>query len=464
APIKAVTAEIARRKALNIKDETTEFLGTHLKILTKYRDMALDGIGMTSFVKPTPDASSEQAKDPLTAKATLRLWGEMAMEFGAEQFGNAKRKLVPFLKNTAYPAVRRTLGPYIGAATNFVAKETASFAKEIRLFANDMKKELGITIKTETRDVKRAIGGTINMPVSFRTAAVSTLGVVGLTASLTLGNAFTSASGEPNIEPETKEPVASVQADVPKPKEYKAIRASWDYNFPPLVSGKADYFGPKHSLNSKARHYSLRATSKSPWDIDALLNNPRYEHLLLKAAHKMLHMNREEFFEKLILTESSGNQLDRYGNPVTSIKGAIGIAQVMPATAKKVAQSCFGEPLDWKRFRLDEDYNSATGQCYFEEQYDEFGNNILAALAYNGGPKGLEYRIDRYGVPVHHTAESMLALIRSIQNDENRQYVIMTMMKAKLIPFDQLGDDVIKNRKKAAPKHQTVAYSSASPS
>ncbi|RQT19458.1 phage tail tape measure protein [Burkholderia contaminans] len=86
-------------------------------------------------------------------------------------------------------------------------------------------------------------------------------------------------------------------------------------------------------------------------------------------------------------TQESGNrQFDANGRPITSSKGAIGIAQVMPDTAPEAAQLA-GLPWDDKRYRNDAAYNEAIGRAYLNAQLKKYGNNsTLALAAYNGGP------------------------------------------------------------------------------
>lgn len=86
-------------------------------------------------------------------------------------------------------------------------------------------------------------------------------------------------------------------------------------------------------------------------------------------------------------TQESGNrQFDTSGRPITSSKGAIGIAQVMPDTAPEAARLA-GLPWDDNRYRNDATYNEAIGRAYLNAQLKKYGNNsTLALAAYNGGP------------------------------------------------------------------------------
>ena len=99
-------------------------------------------------------------------------------------------------------------------------------------------------------------------------------------------------------------------------------------------------------------------------------------------------------FEALLMQESGGQQLRPDGTPVTSSKGAIGIAQVMPGTAPEAA-ALAGLPWDEARYRSDADYNRALGRAYFEKQLADFGETPKALAAYNAGPGALRKAMAR---------------------------------------------------------------------
>lgn len=90
-------------------------------------------------------------------------------------------------------------------------------------------------------------------------------------------------------------------------------------------------------------------------------------------------------FDRLLNQESGGSQFNDDGSVKTSKKGAIGIAQVMPATGPEAAKLA-GLPWDENRYRKDPEYNKALGRAYFEEQLRTFGDERTALAAYNAGP------------------------------------------------------------------------------
>lgn len=81
------------------------------------------------------------------------------------------------------------------------------------------------------------------------------------------------------------------------------------------------------------------------------------------------------------------------GNPgAVSEKGALGLMQLMPDTARQVAQQ-MGVPFDVARLTQDPAYNKALGTAYIREMLGRYGGNqTLALAAYNAGPA----RVDKW--------------------------------------------------------------------
>ena len=94
----------------------------------------------------------------------------------------------------------------------------------------------------------------------------------------------------------------------------------------------------------------------------------------------------DDIFTRLLRTESNGLQLDENGNPLTSPKGATGIAQIMPTTGPEAAKLA-GLPWDEQKFKYDANYNATLGKAYFDHQTKVFGGDPeKGAAAYNAGP------------------------------------------------------------------------------
>ena len=91
-------------------------------------------------------------------------------------------------------------------------------------------------------------------------------------------------------------------------------------------------------------------------------------------------------FSALIKPESGGQQFNSKGQPLTSSAGAIGIAQVIPATAEATAKK-HGIKWDANAYKTDANYNYKLGEMYFNDQMKTYGGDpVLAYAAYNAGP------------------------------------------------------------------------------
>lgn len=99
-------------------------------------------------------------------------------------------------------------------------------------------------------------------------------------------------------------------------------------------------------------------------------------------------------FDRMLGVEG-GTNAD--GSFRTSPKGAVGPAQVMPATGPEAARLA-GLKWDEQRYRSDPAYNTALGRAYHQEMLRRFdGDEALAAAAYNAGPGRVEYAIKKGG-------------------------------------------------------------------
>ncbi|MGV6813230.1 MAG: lytic transglycosylase domain-containing protein [Brevirhabdus sp.] len=124
---------------------------------------------------------------------------------------------------------------------------------------------------------------------------------------------------------------------------------------------------------------------------------PRYtgkykgEYLLMARNAARKHGVPEELFLRLIEQES------RWNPKAVSHKGAIGLAQLMPETARSLG--------------VDPNVPSANldgGARYLRKQYDRFGNWRLALAAYNAGPEAVE---KHDGVPPYAETKSYVRII-----------------------------------------------------
>ena len=101
----------------------------------------------------------------------------------------------------------------------------------------------------------------------------------------------------------------------------------------------------------------------------------------------------DETWGRMLQQESNRQHFDQSGRPKISSAGAVGIAQVKPATGKEAA-ALAGEPWNFKRFHSDPEYNERLGRAYYDKQLQRFGDPTLAAAAYNAGPSRLSRALD----------------------------------------------------------------------
>jgi soluble lytic murein transglycosylase len=102
--------------------------------------------------------------------------------------------------------------------------------------------------------------------------------------------------------------------------------------------------------------------------------------------------------------------------------GALGLMQLMPATARHAARG-IGLPFSRNRLTDDPDYNVRLGQAYLNELLAEFdGSYILALAAYNAGPNRARSWIGLYGDPRDPSVDK-LNWIERIPFSETRNYI-----------------------------------------
>jgi soluble lytic murein transglycosylase len=107
-------------------------------------------------------------------------------------------------------------------------------------------------------------------------------------------------------------------------------------------------------------------------------------------------------------------------------KGAVsrsdarGLMQLKPSTARDMAKS-IGIPFSADRLLTDASYNLTLGQAYLDKLLDAFaGSYMLAAAAYNAGPRRVKQWLETHGDP--RTADPV-DWIESIPFPETRNYV-----------------------------------------
>ena len=114
-----------------------------------------------------------------------------------------------------------------------------------------------------------------------------------------------------------------------------------------------------------------------------------------------------------------------------SRRGARGIMQVMPRTARKVSRQL---NLRYSKTRLQRDpaYNMRLGGAYLKTQLDRFdGSYVLAIAAYNAGPNAVARWISRHGDPRSNDLDT-IDWIEMIPYRETRNYVQRVIENLKI--------------------------------
>ena len=112
--------------------------------------------------------------------------------------------------------------------------------------------------------------------------------------------------------------------------------------------------------------------------------------------------------------------------------GAVGLMQLMPATAKETARR-YGISLNSANDVLVPERNIALGTAYLAQLHDQFqGNRVLASAAYNAGPG----RVRQWTRGIGSLPSDVW--IENIPFDETRQYV-QSVLSYAVIYGDKLG-------------------------
>ena len=141
------------------------------------------------------------------------------------------------------------------------------------------------------------------------------------------------------------------------------------------------------------------------------------------------------------LAYAIARQESEFNTGAVSKVGALGLLQLMPATAKEVAGRN-GMAYDRVRLTADPAYNATLGAHFLGEQIDRFdGSYILTFAGYNAGPRRSKEWIAKYGDPRGKSVEFAVDWIERIPFTETRNYV-QRIMENYQVYKARLGEPV----------------------
>ncbi|MCB1556695.1 MAG: lytic transglycosylase domain-containing protein [Alphaproteobacteria bacterium] len=162
------------------------------------------------------------------------------------------------------------------------------------------------------------------------------------------------------------------------------------------------------------RHNAVRLAKKG-LRRDIFLMDHAYPTILSRM--KAAHVETEWALVHALIRQESG-----FDDAAVSPAGARGLMQLMPATAKEVAQKC-GLPGRTEWLTSNPDYNIRLGSRYLQDMLDRYdGSYPLALAAYNGGPGRVDRWIKQFGDPRTGAIE-VADWIEMIPFGETRNYV-----------------------------------------
>ncbi|WP_246710723.1 lytic transglycosylase domain-containing protein [Mesorhizobium sp. RMAD-H1] len=151
------------------------------------------------------------------------------------------------------------------------------------------------------------------------------------------------------------------------------------------------------------------------------------------------------------LAYAIARQESEFNVSAVSSAGARGLLQLLPTTAKEVAQRA-GMSYSKPRLTTDAAYNATLGSHFLGEQIDRFdGSYILTFAGYNAGPRRASEWMAKYGDPRGKPIDEVVDWIERIPYTETRNYVQRVMenyevYKARLYGKMDIVKDLMEGR------------------
>jgi soluble lytic murein transglycosylase len=146
-------------------------------------------------------------------------------------------------------------------------------------------------------------------------------------------------------------------------------------------------------------------------------------YLMQYAFPHLIQVTRQVNAQDHALLHGLIRQESAFNLQAKSRSGALGLMQLMPATARETAGKV-GVSYSKKRLTTDASYNIKLGATYISRMLDRFDDSYpLAIAAYNGGPGRVSGWIKTYGSPKNLSHDDRIDWIESIPVYETRNYV-----------------------------------------
>jgi soluble lytic murein transglycosylase len=219
-------------------------------------------------------------------------------------------------------------------------------------------------------------------------------------------------------------PLALTPQTIKKVRNSAAIRRALEFNARGQVAdGRREWYNvsrlfSRDEMVAQARlayemgwyFPAIRTISQAQYwdDLDVRFPMAHREQLVREARNRDIHSS----WIFAITRQESAFMAD-----AKSGVGAMGLMQLMPATAKETARR-FGIPLASPQLAYRPEVNIQLGAAYLSQIYGQFnGNRVLASAAYNAGPG----RVRQWLRGADHLSYDVW--IENIPFDETRQYV-----------------------------------------
>ncbi|MFD1795003.1 lytic transglycosylase domain-containing protein [Paracoccus aurantiacus] len=172
-----------------------------------------------------------------------------------------------------------------------------------------------------------------------------------------------------------------------------------------------------------ARMARVTLEMRYPWHALRLAKRAAAQGAVFPAAYfPLTGLEHEKLDLPAELVMSISRQESEFNHTVSSHVGALGLMQLMPATAQQMAEKT---GLHYDRARLTEDpfYNARLGTAYLNTLRERFGpSSALVAAGYNAGPGRSRQWTERFGDI--RTETDPVDWVEMIPFDETRNYVM----------------------------------------